>query len=69
MKKELVINGMHCAACGARVEKALSALDGVKVKKVDFKKGRAVIDCTSDLSEDIFREAVTALGFEFAGVK
>ena len=40
----LLIQGMHCAACSARVEKVLSRLDGVKSASVNLTTGKAVVE-------------------------
>jgi len=40
MKKVIKVSGMTCEHCKARVEKALSSVDGVKSAKVDLKKPR-----------------------------
>ncbi len=43
MKKEMVIEGMHCGHCQARVEKALSEVAGVESVKVNFvERGRLI---------------------------
>ena len=41
----LDIQGMHCAACAVRVEKILSATDGVRKARVDLMTGQAVVEC------------------------
>ncbi len=59
---------MHCAHCTARVEDALGALDGVKKVKTDLKKGLAKIECDEDISDDVIKEAIEALGFDVVAV-
>ena len=39
----VLVEGMHCGHCAARVEKALSALSGVKGAKVDLASKKATI--------------------------
>ncbi len=63
MKRELKISGMHCAACAARLEKALGAIEDIKVKKVDFKKGKCVIETKGEVDDEIIRESIKKLGF------
>ena len=36
IKKTISIEGMHCAACVTRVEKALSSIDGVESAAVNL---------------------------------
>ena len=50
MQKILMIDGMSCGHCSARVEQALNALDGVTAK-VELKKKRAVVE--GDASDEI----------------
>ncbi|KJS82424.1 MAG: hypothetical protein JM58_15065 [Peptococcaceae bacterium BICA1-8] len=40
----LKINGMTCAACAAKVEKALKKLEGVEKANVNFATEKAVIE-------------------------
>ncbi len=68
MKKEIKIEGMHCAHCTARVEDALGAIDSVKKVKTDLKKGLAKIECEADISEAVIKEAIEALGFDVVSV-
>jgi len=63
MKKIIEINGMHCKKCSASVEKALNLIDGVSAK-VNLEKKCAVVSFKCDVSDDIFKKAVTELGFE-----
>jgi Cu+-exporting ATPase len=41
---DLPISGMHCAACARRVERALSALDGVHQAGVNFATANATVE-------------------------
>ncbi len=64
MKKEIKISGMHCEHCKARIEKALSDLEGVKAVKVDLKKACAVVECTDSCDDSVLKNTVEELGFE-----
>lgn len=44
MKKRYMVTGMSCAACAARVEKVVSALDGVKKAEVNLLAGTLTAD-------------------------
>src|SRR5258706_11082724 len=46
---ELSIKGMTCAACAARVEKKLSAVDGVEAS-VNFATGKAAVTAPPSVS-------------------
>ena len=63
--KTIVISGMHCQHCVARVEKALKALG--ENPKIDLKKGIAVVDGTN--SDVDLKNAVEDLGFDIVEVK
>ena len=47
MKKVLLVEGMTCAACSARVEKALNKMDGVVKANVNLTTNKAVIEYPS----------------------
>ena len=53
---ELPIEGMHCAACAARLGRSLRAVDGVRSAEVVYATGRAQLETsvsTSDLAQVI----------------
>ncbi len=62
MKKEIKIDGMHCDHCVARVDSALSALDGVNKVKVNLKKGIAKIECDG-VDNAAIEKAISDIGF------
>ena len=68
MKKEITIDGMHCEHCAAKVENALSSLEGVEKVKVKLAKGLAKINC-ENVSDDAIKEAVSAVGFTVTGIE
>ncbi|MGN1127379.1 MAG: heavy-metal-associated domain-containing protein [Candidatus Flemingiibacterium sp.] len=63
--KTIVISGMHCEHCVARVEKALKAL-GESVK-VDLKKGTAEV--SGKASDAELKNAVEDLGFDVVEIR
>ena len=48
MTKKMIIEGMSCGHCSARVEKALNALEGVSAK-VDLENKCAEITVTGNI--------------------
>jgi P-type Cu+ transporter len=62
----LSIGGMTCAACAARVEKKLNALDEVTAT-VNFATGRAIVTAPESVPVQRLIDAVTAAGYQ-AGV-
>lgn len=68
-KKELKevtirIEGMHCAMCTARMQKAFLAMKGVKEAEVDLdaKNARIVYDA-GKVTEDDLKKTVTETGY------
>jgi len=57
----LSIEGMTCATCAGRVERALSAVPGVAAASVNFATGRADVSGTADLA--VLSGAVTDAGY------
>jgi len=68
MKKVITINGMSCEHCKARVEKALNAIDGVEAK-VDLKKNNAIVSLTTEVSDEVLKNAVNEAGYEAVSVE
>ena len=63
MTKTMVINGMACVRCSARVEKALNALEGVSAK-VDLNAKTASIETAGAVDDAALIAAVTDAGYE-----
>ena len=55
------VTGMSCAACSARVEKAVSALPGVKQCNVNLLTGSMIV--TGDVTEQAVISAVEKAGY------
>ena len=66
MKKTLMIEGMSCAHCSARVENALNAIEGVHAT-VELKKKRAIVE--TDVADDVLIKAVEDAGYKVTAVK
>ena len=66
MKKrlDLKIDGMHCAACSARIERVVGKLDGVDLARVNLatETGAVTFDTDKLKPEDIL-SAISGLGF------
>jgi Cu+-exporting ATPase len=62
---DLVIKGMTCASCSARIEKVISGLDGMRSMQVNLaaETGVAVFD-PSTISKRRILETIASLGFE-----
>lgn len=68
MTKTITIEGMMCAHCTGRVEKALNALEGVQAV-VSLENKNAVCTITGDVSDDTLRQTVTDAGYDVVGIQ
>ena len=66
MTRTMKIEGMMCAHCSGRVEKALNELPGVTAT-VDLAAGAATV--TGDVSDEILTKAVTDAGYTVTGIQ
>ena len=63
-KQKFQVDGMHCAACQAHVQKAVSALDGVSKAEVNLLNKDMTVDYDdSILTESDIVSAVRSIGF------
>lgn len=65
---EVVIDGMSCGHCSARVEKALNAIDGVSAR-VDLDNKTAYIENGNTVKDEEIIRAVKDAGYEVVGIK
>ena len=68
MKKTIMIEGMSCGHCSARVEKALNALDGVEAK-VNLEAKSAEVTLSKEVPDGALRKAAEDAGYEVKGVE
>lgn len=68
VNKTIHIDGMMCAHCTGRVEKALNDLPGVEAT-VDLDSKSAAVTCTPDVSDDTLRQAVEDAGYHVTGIR
>lgn len=69
MEKTLIIEGMNCSHCSARVEKALSAMKGIESASVDLDSKSAKVSMSKDISDKAFSKAIKEAGFTLKEVK
>ncbi|MBR5157380.1 MAG: heavy metal translocating P-type ATPase [Clostridia bacterium] len=62
MEKKMIIDGMACHHCSARVEQVLNAIEGVSATVI-LEDKCANITLTSDVSDDVLKAAVTDAGY------
>ena len=64
---EMIVEGMSCGHCSARVEEALNGIDGVKAE-VNLKKKTAYVTLESDVSDETLKAAVENAGYNVTKV-
>ena len=61
----LAVEGMHCAACVRRVERALVRVDGVTAASADFLTGRAILEIDGESPDrEEFAAAIESAGYQ-----
>lgn len=69
MKKTMIIEGMMCGHCQARVQKALEALPGVSSAEVSHETKTAIVTLSEALSDDVLAKTVTDQGYTVISVE
>ena len=62
--KKLIIEGMKCEKCSAKVYGALTAVPGVSDAKVDLVAGKATVTCDDSVRDEDLCMAVLDAGFK-----
>ena len=68
MTKTMIIEGMMCHHCTGRVEKTLSAIDGVAAVEMSLEGKSATLTLSKAVEDKILIDAVTADGYEVVSV-
>lgn len=68
IKKVVIIDGMMCEHCKAKVEKSLLELEGVVKVKVSLKDKMATIYSKNNISKDDIISAIEKLGYKVTSV-
>ena len=69
MTKTMIIEGMSCGHCSARVKKALEELEGVTAVTVDLEKKTAVLESASVLSNETLKNTIEDIGYDVKQIK
>ena len=69
MTKTMIIEGMMCRHCEARVKKTLEAIDGVDLAEVSFEKGTAVVTLSKNVSDDVLKKAIEDQDYPVTEIK
>lgn len=57
MTKKVILEGLDCANCAAKMEKAIRSLDGVREANVNFITRKLIIDGADEKMSSIMTEA------------
>lgn len=64
MKKEFIVEGMHCGKCAARVESAIQEADENASVKVNLNKKLVVVSSKDPKDDSVYRAAITEAGYQ-----
>ena len=64
MTKVLTVEGMMCAHCTGRVQKALEAVEGVKAVTMSLEEKTATVELAAEVSDEALTGAVAEAGYE-----
>ncbi len=57
MKKKFILEGLECANCAAKIERAINKLDGVREANVNFMTQKLIIEGEDEKMPAIIQEA------------
>ncbi len=69
MEKKVLIEGMMCEHCEARVKKALEAVDGVESADVSKDRKDAIVTLSKDVADEALKAAVEAHDYQVTGIE
>lgn len=61
MTKKFILEGLECASCAAKIERAVSKIDGVRDVTVNFMTQKMLIEGDEDKMESIMEAAAKAV--------
>ena len=69
MEKVIIVEGMNCGHCEARVNEALKKVDGVLDAVANHDLNEVKLSLSKDVDENVLKEAVVNAGYDYKGVK
>ena len=69
MTKTMIIEGMMCPHCEARVKKCLEEMSCVAKAEVSHKEDKAVVTLTSEISDETLKATIEAQGYTVKEIK
>ena len=67
-QRTVIIEGMTCEHCKARVESRLNALDGVSAK-VNLKRKTAMVSMEKAVEDEVIKKAIENAGYEVVDIR
>jgi Cu+-exporting ATPase len=64
MTKKVLITGMTCGHCSARVKEILETIEGVSKVEVNLEDKNAVLELTSEVSDGVIVNKINEVGYE-----
>ncbi|MGM9684361.1 MAG: cation transporter [Eubacteriales bacterium] len=61
MKKVFELEDLDCANCAAKMEEAISKIDGVKSVNVNFMLQKLTLEADDDIFDSVLKKAVKAI--------
>ena len=65
--KTIVIEGMMCNHCKARVEEILNSINGVTAT-VDLEKKSAFVNCEKEIDDSVLVKEITSEGYKVVSI-
>lgn len=69
MTRTMMIEGMACGHCTARVQKALEEIDGVSAVNMSLEKKSAEITMEKEIADEVLAAAVTQEGYDVVEIR
>lgn len=69
MKKTIIIEGMACGHCTARVQKALEEVEGIESVVMSLEEKSAEVTLKETVSDEILKSVVTEAGYEVVEIR
>lgn len=68
MKKTINIEGMTCQNCVRHATEALEELSGVSNVSVDLDSKSAVVETSTEITDEMIKKAVSAAGYSVSSI-
>lgn len=69
MKKIINIEGMSCGHCVGRINKALSAIEGLNGVDINLDEKRALVTLDQDVTDEKIKVEIENSGYKVVGIK